>query len=630
MNVKNMGARIVLLLGVALPGPAQVFTTLHDFTNTPDGANPLRLTSANGLLFGSTVGGGAGGNGSLFVFNPNRSTFTTLYGFSGAANNGGSPNNILAGGGTIYGDTYVGGTNGLGMVYAVGTNGAGLVPLYSFAGNPDGEYPQSGLLLSGNALYGTTYVGGPGSGSAAGGTVFKIGTNGAGYTVLHAFTNSPDGAQSQGELVLGGSTLFGLTADGGANGKGTVFAVNTDGSGYTILHSFTNAPEPIYPYGGLVLSGATLYGTGSSGGANTNGAIFAVNTNGGGFKTLYSFSPITGNTDGGVPKATLTFSGNCLYGTTTSGGSGNGGTVFLINTNGTGFTVIASFTNGAASGSDLQGGVIRLGNALWGTTRLDGAGYGTLFKIPLPAILSQPQSATVTNSNSATFSVSAVDDSAITYQWYFNTNTLLAGQTNGTLTLTGGANTAGAYTVVAADGSGSVTSSPAWLTVVGKPVITQQPQSLVVSNGDAATFTAAASGPGVLSFQWYFRTNTAVSGATNTSLAFTNAITNLAGYYCVRVTNSQGAVTSSYALLAVSNHLNFLSFSFNPTSGSASFALANVAKSTNRLWASSNLAVAASWRAIATNVMGTNGLWFFTDANAARTNPARFYRFSTP
>jgi hypothetical protein len=98
----------------------------------------------------------------------------------------------------------------------------------------------------------------------------------------------------------------------------------------------------------------------------------------------------------------------------------------------------------------------------------------------------------------------------------------------------------------------------------------------------------------------------------------------------VRVTNSLGAATSSYALLAVSNHLNFLSFSFNPGSGSASFALANVAQSTNRLWASSNLAVVAAWRAIATNVMGTNGLWFYTDPNTARTNPARFYRFSTP
>jgi len=629
MNFKNMGARIVLLLGIALPIHAQVFTTLHDFTNTPDGAGPLRLTSANGLLFGSTVNGGANGDGCLFVFNTNRSTLTPLYGFSGAANNGGSPNNILVAGGMIYGDTYVGGTNGLGMVYAVGTNGAGFVPLYSFAGNPDGEYPQSGLLLSGNTLYGTTYGGGPGSGSAAGGTVFKIGTNGTGFKVLHAFTNSPDGAQSQGELVLGGNTLFGLTTDGGTYGKGTVFAVNTNGSGYTILYSFTNAPDPIYPYGGLVLNGGLLYGTGSSGGANANGAVFAINTNGSGFTTLYSFSPITGNTDGGLPKATLTFSGNCLYGTTTSGGPGNGGTVFLINTNGTGFTVIASFTNGASSGSYLQGGVIRLGNALWGTTRLDGAGYGTFFKIALPAILAQPQGVTVTNSNPATFAISAVDDSTITYQWYFNTNTLLSGQTNSTLTLVGGG-TSGAYTVVAADGSGSVTSSPAWLTVVGSPVITQQPQNLVVSNGDAATFTAAATGLGVLSFQWYFQTNTVINGATNTSLSFTNAITNLAGFYCVRVTNSLGAVTSSYALLAVSNHLNFLSFNFNPTSGSASFALANVAKSTNRLWASSNLAVTASWRAIATNVMATNGLWFFTDVNTARTNPARFYRFSTP
>jgi len=213
MNFKNMGARIVLLLGIALPIHAQVFTTLHDFTNTPDGAGPLRLTSANGLLFGSTVNGGANGDGCLFVFNTNRSTLTPLYGFSGAANNGGSPNNILVAGGMIYGDTYVGGTNGLGMVYAVGTNGAGFVPLYSFAGNPDGEYPQSGLLLSGNTLYGTTY----GGGAFGYGTVFKLTHNGGSwtYTDLHDFTSGEDGGKPIGGVTLDTSgNLYGTTSVG--------------------------------------------------------------------------------------------------------------------------------------------------------------------------------------------------------------------------------------------------------------------------------------------------------------------------------------------------------------------------------------------------------------------------------
>jgi hypothetical protein len=152
--------------------------------------------------------------------------------------------------------------------------------------------------------------------------------------------------------------------------------------------------------------------------------------------------------------------------------------------------------------------------------------------------------------------------------------------------------------------------------------------STTVTNGAAASLTAAATGPGVLSYQWLFDTNALVNGATSTSLAFTNTYTTLAGYYALEAANSYGAVTSSYALLTVITQLNFLDFNFSRTDGSASFALADAVGSTNRLWASSNLAHA--WFPVATNVMATNGLWFYVDVNSARSNSVRLYRFSTP
>lgn len=529
---------------------SQTFITQYSFTNTPDGANPLRLTLANGLLFGSTANGGTNGSGTLFTFNTNNFALTTIYNFTTNIGSGSSPDDVVVSGNEIYGITQVGGTNNVGMIYSVGTNGTGFTSLYSFDGYPDGEYPRTGLILNDGVLYGTTYTGGTGIGTNGGGTVFKINTDGSGYATLHSFTNNPDGAQPQGELVISGNTLYGTTTYGGTNNRGTIFAINTDGTGYTILHSFDSVPEPQYPYGGLVLSGGILYGTGSFGGANTNnGGIFAINTDGTGFRVLYSFSGFTGNMDGTTPKATLTLGGSYLYGTTVSGGSGNGGTIFLINTNGTGFTVLGSFTNGAASGSDLLGGVIRVGNAIWGTTYQSAiSNAGTLFLLPLPAITSQPQSLSVTNGNPAVFSVSAADDSTINYQWYFNTNTLLAGQTNNILTFASTTtNNAGTYTVAASDSLGSVTSAPAVLTVI-----------------------VPASAPTILSF------------------------------------------------------------TLDPASGSASFEVANVAGSTNRLWASTNLASPDFWQVIATNVMDVSGLWFFTDTNTAKTNDARFYRFSTP
>ena len=109
---------------------------------------------------------------------------------------------------------------------------------------------------------------------------------------------------------------------------------------FSILHSFTATPYPsgnsdgATPYAGLILSGNTLYGTASSGGSSRNGAVFAVNTDGTGFTTLHSFTatdPNTGtNSDGANLQAGLILSGNTLYGTAPDGGSSGAGTVFSL------------------------------------------------------------------------------------------------------------------------------------------------------------------------------------------------------------------------------------------------------------------------------------------------------------
>ena len=99
----------------------------------------------------------------------------------------------------------------------------------------------------------------------------------------------------------------------------------------------------------MVLSGNTLYGTAELGGSGNYGTVFAVNTNGTGFTTLYSFTAtndngIITNSEGAAPWCELALSGNTLYGTAAQGGSGLDGTVFALNTDGTGFTTIHIFT----------------------------------------------------------------------------------------------------------------------------------------------------------------------------------------------------------------------------------------------------------------------------------------------
>ena len=198
--------------------------------------------------------------------------------------------------------------------------------------NSDGYGPNGSLILSGNTLYGTAWQGG----SWGNGTVFAVSTAGTSFTNLYSFTATPpypakstnsDGATPVAGLVLAGNTLYGTASAGGTNGNGTVFAINTDGTGFTNLHCFsakaTNSlglytnSDGYNPAAGLLLAGSTLYGTTQFGGTNGNGTVFAINTNGTGFTNLYSF---TGGSDGAYPEAGLLLSGNILYGTADGGG----------------------------------------------------------------------------------------------------------------------------------------------------------------------------------------------------------------------------------------------------------------------------------------------------------------------
>jgi uncharacterized repeat protein (TIGR03803 family) len=554
MRLKSIwtAAGMAFLIGTSLPAHAQGIQTQHTFTGTPDGASPLALVWTNSLLYGSTANGGTQGDGSLFTFNPANGTFTTFFSFTNNIGFSSSPNNVVMTPSTIYGTTRFG-TNTYGMIYSVGTDGTGFSPMHSFGTFPDGGGPECTLVLSGTTLYGTTYTGG----TNGGGTVFKINTGGGGYALLHSFTNSPDGLSPQGGLVLGGSRLYGTTSGGGTNGDGTIYAINTDGTGYTQFYSFTNQPDGLYPYGEMVLANGVLYGTCSSGGTNNTGTIFTINTNGSGYRTLYSLGSFTGNADGSAPKATLTLSGSYLYGTAGGNGIDHGGTTFLINTNGTGFTVLANFTTNSDAGWNPAASPIRVGNSIWGTTYQGGANtYGTLYQLPMPAITMEPQSVTVTNSSPATFTMNAADDTTFTYKWYFNTNTLLAGQTTNSLTFASATNNnAGTYTVVVSDSFGSVTSSPAVLTVIVPgipPSITTQPQNETVLANSPASFTNAASGTTPLYYRWYFNTNTLVSsGVNDTNFTISSATPAQAGYYSVIVTNLYGSATSTPALLTV-------------------------------------------------------------------------------
>jgi uncharacterized repeat protein (TIGR03803 family) len=253
------------------------------------------------------------------------------------------------------------------------------------------------LVLAGKTLYGTTERGGYNEG-----TIFKMNTDGTGFATLHRFSKMSgprltnfDGAFPQTPLALQGSTLYGTGWSGGMHGVGTVFKINTDGTGFATLHSFSKTKNNSFGHdsnetgawieAGLAVSGETLYGTAAQGGPAGNGTVFKLKTDGSGFAVLHSFSthghsfPDNTNEDGEAPRD-LILSGNTLYGVASERGKRFWGTIFKLNTDGSGFTVL--YNMGGNDGSHPGGGLVLAGKTLYGTTEFGGSnGGGTIFKV---------------------------------------------------------------------------------------------------------------------------------------------------------------------------------------------------------------------------------------------------------
>ncbi|MFO1476824.1 MAG: immunoglobulin domain-containing protein [Verrucomicrobiota bacterium] len=174
-----------------------------------------------------------------------------------------------------------------------------------------------------------------------------------------------------------------------------------------------------------------------------------------------------------------------------------------------------------------------------------------------PSITSQPQDVAVYTGQPAAFSVLAGGTPPLTYQWYFNTNTPLEGETNASLTLSSAQLTnAGSYSVSITNGSGSAASDFAVLTVTDPvaPSVLAQPQDLYLPPGSAATFTVVAGGSEPLAYQWYFNETNSLAGATGATLVRTNIQAGDAGSYSVVINNLAGTITSSNAVLALNTN----------------------------------------------------------------------------
>jgi hypothetical protein len=317
MNPHKYLFLLTAIVGLALNAQAQTFQVIHSFTGGLDGSHPqagLARDKAGNLYATTTAGAHHGGDcvtsgcGAVIKLSRQRSAWTAT-------------------------------------------------PLYAFQGGDGGWLPDAGVIAGSNGtLYGTTSAGGAGNGGFGYGVVYGLlpsahdcadGACPWTETVLHQFAAGSDGWQpTLGNLVFDRmGNIYGITAGGGSGGCyggfgcGVVFKLTPSNGGWTetVLYSFRGGEDGAYPQSGLLLDqSGNIYGTTSSGGigkCNASlggcGVVFELTPIKGGWTetVLYSF---TGGADGGVPDGGLTFgAAGVLYGTTESGGTGNG-TVFEL------------------------------------------------------------------------------------------------------------------------------------------------------------------------------------------------------------------------------------------------------------------------------------------------------------
>ena len=398
----------VVLLTTGLGSPtlvAQTFTILHAFAGK-DGYSPWAGVSMDGAgnLYGTTEAGGTSAYGTVYKLKPFGSAylFSTLFNFTGGSDGGNPQYGITIGSsGELYGATFHNGVSGYGTIFQ-------LQPpltfcrsvscpwtettLYTFMGRPDGAYPEGSGKLAldrDNNLYGTTYSGGNGSGA-----VFELSRLGGTWTeqVIWSFTESgSEGEQPDHSVVIGpDGNLYGTTYSGGTlvPSDGVVFQLVRSGSGWAenVLASFSRDA----PQGGIIEAGViadqagNLYGGTTSGGAGGGGTVFELTPSAGAWtlSVIYSFE---GSNYGGPAGNMVLDPNGSLYGTTLKDGKYSGGSVFkLTYANGNwAYTTLHDFKGGNDDGLFPMGDLIidAAGN-LYGTTQGGGPrDYGVVFKI---------------------------------------------------------------------------------------------------------------------------------------------------------------------------------------------------------------------------------------------------------
>ena len=313
------------------------------------------INGANDFLWGTTTSDTvAPALETVFHVNSKTGALTTVADFprnlDAKKSSGFVPNAVLLDDGNDYfwGTTIGGGSKGFGTIYKISAKTGGLITIIEFSDKevPKGNLPQGSLINDGHGfLWGTTAFGG----KSDLGTIFKIQADSGVLTTQIEFDNKEimGGNPFAGLLSDDKGFLWGTTMFGGDKGLGTVFKLDPKSGTLTTVITFDNRDKRkgMQPQAQLCQDGkGTLWGTTAEGGENNCGTVFKINRESGLLSTVIHFTGVKSTSRGRSPRAPLMVDAKGdLWGTTAKGGDKDYGTVFRISAETGAFTTVVEF-----------------------------------------------------------------------------------------------------------------------------------------------------------------------------------------------------------------------------------------------------------------------------------------------
>ncbi len=246
------------------------YTVKHTFSYA-DGSFPegSLIKAANGKLYGLAKDGGANEEGVIFEYDYNVGTYTLLVDLDYATTGSYPRSSFLeASNGKLYASMSEGGVNGYGTIIEFDPSTNILTKRADFNGLGNGNNAEYGLVERNGKLYGFTSYGGLNNS----GVLFEFDISTFALSNLHDF---PNGARLIcTPMIASNDKLYGITRGSGINAAGELFEYDFNTS------SLTNKVQmDDFGYAGAVgtlleYSSGKLLGMCQGGGANDHGSIF--------------------------------------------------------------------------------------------------------------------------------------------------------------------------------------------------------------------------------------------------------------------------------------------------------------------------------------------------------------------